>query len=96
MFPAIPDQAEHRDQRREIRLHRQPPVPQKRPQGWRADRFLPELGRFMRFARNRPRLSSADLHIVRAEAERLPVDRNGSAMPPCPLRANSAFSGEVH
>jgi hypothetical protein len=24
MFPAIPDQAEHRDQWREIRLHRQP------------------------------------------------------------------------
>ena len=42
MFPAIPDQAEHRDQRREIRLHRQPPVPQKRPQGRCADRFLPE------------------------------------------------------
>jgi hypothetical protein len=66
MFPAIPDQAEHRDQRREIRLHRQPPVPQKRPQEQFADRFLPELGRFMRFARSRPRLSSADLHIVRA------------------------------
>lgn len=96
MFPAIPDQAEHRDQRREIRLHRQLPVPQERPQGRCTDRFLPELGRFMRFARSRPRLSSADLHIVRAEAERLPVDRDGLAMQPCPLRANSAFSGEVH
>jgi len=29
---------------------------------------------------SRPRLSSADLHIVRAEAERLPVDHNGSAI----------------
>jgi hypothetical protein len=44
----------------------------------------------MRFARSRPRLSFADLHIVRAEAERLPVDRNGPAMPPCLLRANNA------
>jgi hypothetical protein len=92
MFPAIPDQAEHRDQRREIRLHRQLPVPQKRPQGRCAGRFLPELGRFKRFARSRPRLSSADLHIVRAEAERPLIVMVGRM----PSAKRTVTSGEVH
>jgi hypothetical protein len=44
MFPAIPDQAEHRDQPCETRPHRRPPVA-RRPQEQCADRFLPELSR---------------------------------------------------
>jgi len=41
MFPAIPDQAEHRDQRCETKPHRQQVSPQERC----ADRSLSELGR---------------------------------------------------
>ena len=50
----------------------------------------------MRFARSRPRLSFADLHIVRAEAERLPVDRNGSVIAAMSAKGEQCISGEVH